>query len=179
MNTFTKIQSNPAFPSWDMIWRQFWSTSIIMPIQEVNTRYFIPLKLCLQTKLLTDYHLLRLSLVKNGCLRASRAVDLSDGSYLSSPCSRCMRSPAEWSTCCIIKFCNRKSTSHFYSCRPNKLKTSAKYIKCKTKQWQTWRRGNFKTALMLSLEAAPSGQSNLPFLTYFSACRLKSQSNVI
>lgn len=37
----------------------------------------------------------------------------------------------------------------------------------------TWRRGNFQTARMLSLEVAPSGQSNrVPRLKYFSARRL-------
>lgn len=37
---------------------------------------------------------------------------------------------------------------------------------------QTCSRGSFITALILSLEVAPSGQSNLPLRTYFSACRL-------
>lgn len=37
---------------------------------------------------------------------------------------------------------------------------------------QTCRRGSFITALILSLEVAPSGQSSLPLRTYFSACRL-------
>jgi hypothetical protein len=47
-----------------------------------------------------------LLLAKNGCLRASRAVILSDGSNRRSPCTIFINSPAEWSTCCIIKFCN-------------------------------------------------------------------------
>jgi len=37
---------------------------------------------------------------------------------------------------------------------------------------QTCSLGSFVTALILSLEVAPTGQSNLPLLTYFSACRL-------
>jgi len=37
----------------------------------------------------------------------------------------------------------------------------------------TGRRGNFQTALMLSLDVAPSGQSNrAPLLKYFSERRL-------
>jgi len=36
----------------------------------------------------------------------------------------------------------------------------------------TCRRGNLRTALMLSLVVAPSGQFNLPLLMYFSACWL-------
>lgn len=86
-------------------------------------------------------YLLRWSLVKNGCRRASSADILSEGSNFRSPCNRLIRSPAEWSTCCIIKF---------------------------------WSLGSFNTALILSLDAAPSGQSNLPLLTYLSACRLKN-----
>ena len=86
----------------------------------------------------TPHILLRWSPAKKGCLSASRAVNRSDGSYFRSPCNRCIRSPAEWSTCCIIRF---------------------------------WSRGSFRTAFILSLEAAPSGQSNFPLLTYFSAWR--------
>lgn len=51
-------------------------------------------------------HLLR-SLVKKGCLRASLALSRSAGSYRRSPWRRSIKSPAEWSTCCIIKFWNQ------------------------------------------------------------------------
>lgn len=120
-------------------------------------------------------HLLWWSLQKKGCLRASRAVSLSVGSYLSNPCNRCMRSPAEWSTFCIIKFCK-----NFWGWTAQLVNmTIAQSVIKKSVSFydylivQTWRRGSFITALILSLEVAPSGQSNLPFLTYFSACRLK------
>ncbi|KAG9130692.1 hypothetical protein Leryth_018085 [Lithospermum erythrorhizon] len=46
----------------------------------------------------------------------------------------------------------------------------------------TWRQllfrcGSFITDLILSLDVVPSGQSNLPLLTYFSACGLSSTNN--
>lgn len=47
------------------------------------------------------------SLVKNGCPKASLALNRSAGSYRKSPCKRSIRSPAEWSTCCIIRFCQK------------------------------------------------------------------------
>lgn len=42
----------------------------------------------------------------------------------------------------------------------------------------TWRRGSFRTALMLSRDVAPSGQSNLPLLTNFSAGLLNQQLRI-
>ena len=87
-----------------------------------------------ESKLHADLRWVR---VKKGCLRASKAVNRSEGSYFRSPFNRSIKSPAEWSTCCITRF---------------------------------WRRGSFETALMLSLDAAPSGQSSQPLLTYFPAC---------
>lgn len=53
--------------------------------------------------------------MKKGCLRASRAVSLSDGSNRRSPCTIFINSPAEWSTCCIIRFCKTQNivTKHF------------------------------------------------------------------
>lgn len=46
------------------------------------------------------------------------------------------------------------------------------------REQSTCRRGNFQTALTLSREAAPSGQSNLtPRLKYFSARRLQNSIN--
>lgn len=56
---------------------------------------------------LSSYNLRNWSLVKKGCLRASRAIILIDGSNLRRPCKRSIRSPAEWSTCCITKFCTK------------------------------------------------------------------------
>jgi len=119
------------------------------------------------------YYLLKWSLIKKGYLRASLAVSLSEGSNLSNPCNRCMRSPAEWSTCCIIRFCKylwRKK------CGPISVINNSFCFFCsivrKLKIKQTCNLGSFITALILSLEVAPSGQSNLPLLTYFSAFRL-------
>lgn len=60
--------------------------------------------------IVNECYLRRLSLMKKEWFRASLAVSLSEGSYLSNPCKRCMRSPAEWSTCCIIRFCLTKIT---------------------------------------------------------------------
>jgi len=52
-----------------------------------------------------EYHLLRSNpSVKKGCLSASCAVMRFAGSYLSSPCKRSMKSPADWSTFCITRF---------------------------------------------------------------------------
>lgn len=169
MNAYTNVQSTPISASREAAAVLFIS---LCPWQFKEVNSIIPLKLHHRLQRDHLYYLLIPSLVKNGCLRASRAVDLSDGSYLSSPCIRCMRSPAEWSTCCIIKFWKTgigQVISIQSSCRAKNLKESGS---------QTWRRGNFETALMLSLEAAPSGQSNLPFLTYLSACRLKNQGDV-
>ena len=46
----------------------------------------------------------------------------------------------------------------------------------KSRELCTWRRDNFKTALKLSLEFAPSGQFNLePRLKYFSEDRLQKK----
>jgi hypothetical protein len=47
-------------------------------------------------------------LVKNRWLSASWAVNLFQGSYPTRPFSRSMKSPAEWSTCCITRFCIRE-----------------------------------------------------------------------
>lgn len=52
------------------------------------------------------------SLVKKGCPSASLAFRRSAGSYRRSPCKRSIKSPAEWSTCCIIRFCNREFNVH-------------------------------------------------------------------
>ena len=43
-------------------------------------------------------------LVKKPWLNASSAVNLDEGSYARRRFSRSMRSPAEWSTCCITRF---------------------------------------------------------------------------
>lgn len=116
--------------------------------------------------------------MKKECLRASRAVNRLQGSKLRRPCNRSIRSPPEWSTCCITRFWRKKINTliRIIMCIKVSIISHKHFWSQQASQQGTWRRGNFITALMLSLEVAPSGQFSLPFLKYFSAWRLDEKT---
>ena len=107
--------------SWDTSFKQDWTNFTFQLHTDLST-YTEPLcykqkrqtvskfansKLVKQGWSCREYHLLRSNpSVTKGCLSASCAVMRFAGSYLSSPCKRSMKSPADWSTFCITRFCS-------------------------------------------------------------------------
>lgn len=131
----------------------------------------------LKDSLLALHYKRRLFSLKKGCFNASLGVNLSEGSNFSNPCSKSIRSPPEWSTCCIIRFC-----IHNHAVSLRRINTTKKVDDQNCQVYsevnaavrdRTLNRGNLRTALILSLETAPSGQFNSrPCLKYFSNRRL-------
>lgn len=111
-------------------------------------------------------------LLKKGWFKACRAVSRSDGSYINKPFNKSVRENLEDSTCWDTRSCMKQ---HYSSPHKNLLDipqhTPLVPQKIK-KKWGkvTFRRSSLLTALILSLETAPSGQfSRNPRLKYFSA----------
>ena len=107
--------------SWDTSFKQDWTNFTFQLHTDLSTytealcykqkrqtvSKFANSKLVKQGWSCREYHLLRSNpSVKKGCLSASCAVMRFAGSYLSSPCKRSMKSPADWSTFCITRFCS-------------------------------------------------------------------------
>lgn len=128
---------------------------------------------------------------KKGWLRASRAVIRSEGSNFSNPCNKSISKNLEApTTCCDTRFCISQIVHQKLIWGQNELlrivvegitnillglingKEEQERAAVKTLRWSI-----LFTALILSLEIAPSGQFRRdPRLKYFSAPRLQKMS---